>query len=97
MDYGCILKKYRLLSGRSQEDMAFDLGLHQTAISKIENGQRGIDLPTFINWVQLMVNKEDLLKEVGLLESHFKKPIKEDYKGIFFDLIKNEMLQQQHP
>lgn len=91
MNYGRVLKKYRELTGITQEQIAAGLGRQQAFVSKIENGHRSIDLVTFIDWVQLMSNKEQLLKEIGLLE---RQP-KEDYKGIFFELIKNEMLQQQ--
>lgn len=97
MDYGEILKKHRLLSGYSQEEMAYYLGVHQTAISKIENGNRGIDLPVFIGWVQLVKDGEGLLREVGLkAPSPLKLPIEDDYRNAFFGLIKKEMLRQQH-
>lgn len=97
MNYGEVFKKYRELSGITQEEMAAGLGRQQAFVSKIENGHRGIDLVTFIHWVQMVSNKEDFLKEIGLLEGSSKQSVKEDYKGIFFELIKKEMLLQQHP
>lgn len=94
MHYGLILKKYRVLSGYSQTEMADQLNLHQTAVSKIENGQRVIDLVTFIRWGQLVCNKDDLLKEVGLLEGRSLGYVGEDIQSVFFGLIKKEMMVQ---
>lgn len=96
MNYGEVFKKYRELSGITQEKMASALGRQQSFISKIENGYRGIDLVTFIHWAQIVENKEDFLKEMGLLESPSKHVVKEEYQSIFFELVKKEMLLQQH-
>lgn len=96
MNYGEVLKKYRELSGITQEKMGFALGRTQSFVSKIENGYRGIDLVTFIHWAQMVANKEDFLKEIGLLESSSKQLVKEEYQSVFFELVKKEMLLQQH-
>lgn len=94
MNYGPILKKYRVLSGYSQEEMAYYLGVYQTMVSKIENGHRGIDLPIFIEWANLVVHKEEFLQEVGLLKE--SKNSNSSHKNVLFEIIKKEMLQQQH-
>lgn len=43
---GDVIKKYRAISGLSQEELALSSGLHRTYISQIE---RGIKQPTLKN------------------------------------------------
>lgn len=97
MNYGQILKKYRERSGYTQEELAFSLHTEQPCISKIENGHRAIDLAFFLKWLDLMKEKENLLKEIGLAVEYVqKKDSVEEAITVFQDMIPNEMLLEQH-
>lgn len=58
MDYGQILKACRERMGFSQLDMAFKLNRSQSCISKIETGRKTVDMPTFMQWIQLTNSPE---------------------------------------
>lgn len=45
---GCLLKKVRQSHGDSQAALAARAGVHATTINKIESGQRGMSLATFL-------------------------------------------------
>lgn len=53
MKYGQILKACRERAGWSQLDMAFKLNRSQSCISKFETGRKTVDMPTFMQWIQL--------------------------------------------
>lgn len=44
------LRAARLAAGLSQEQLALSLGKHQTFVSKIEKGQRYLDVLEFVRW-----------------------------------------------
>ena len=45
---GCLLKTVRLNHGDSQSSLTHRAGVHATTINKIESGQRGMSLATFL-------------------------------------------------
>ena len=44
------LRTARLAAGLSQEELADRLGKHQTFVSKVEKGQRYLDVLEFVRW-----------------------------------------------
>ena len=46
--YGAILKSYRLSKSLSQEELAFQTGLHRTYIGSVERGERNISLKNIL-------------------------------------------------
>ena len=58
------IKKYRLSSNISQEELAYRCGLHRTYISDVERGTRNISVDNIEKIaVALNVTPSDLLKE----------------------------------
>lgn len=51
MKYGAILKACRQRSGLSQEELAFQLNMNQSDISKFENGSREPTLSIVQSWL----------------------------------------------
>jgi transcriptional regulator with XRE-family HTH domain len=49
-----ILKQCRQESGLTQTDLASRLDVHQSYVSKIENGERKVDIVEFVSIVQGM-------------------------------------------
>ena len=64
------LKAARADAALSQEDLARRLEKHQTYVSKIERGERMLDLMEFMHWAQCLGASpldllQDLAREVG--------------------------------
>lgn len=52
-DFSKVLKKFRENAKKSQEEMAHELNITQSHVSKYECGRKIIDLETFMRWVQI--------------------------------------------
>lgn len=52
-DYHKMLKSFRKKANMTQEDIAFELNMPQSTISKIEGGTHVIDIQTFVDWVRV--------------------------------------------
>lgn len=48
-----MLKLFRKKAKMTQEDMADELNMTQSTISKMESGRHIIDIQTFMNWVRV--------------------------------------------
>ncbi|WP_431030084.1 helix-turn-helix domain-containing protein [Lysinibacillus sp. LZ02] len=48
-----MLKKFREEADMTQEDVAFELQMTQSHVSKYECGRKVVDLETFMNWVRV--------------------------------------------
>lgn len=53
LDFSKILKKFRESAEISQEEMAHELNITQSHVSKYECGRKVIDLETFLRWIQI--------------------------------------------
>lgn len=53
IEHSKMLKLFRKKAKKTQEQMAEELNLTQSCISKYENGNKTIDLLTFIRWVNI--------------------------------------------
>lgn len=53
LDFTKVLKKFREEAKISQEEMAEELNITQSHVSKYECGRKVIDLETFMRWVQI--------------------------------------------
>ncbi|MBN6889810.1 transcriptional regulator with XRE-family HTH domain [Cytobacillus horneckiae] len=53
MQYGSFLKKLRLIRGYSQEEMAEQMLMPRTTISKVENNKMELKLSDAIRWGQV--------------------------------------------
>jgi len=51
--YGVIVKALRVRKGWSQEELAEKLHMSRSAISKLENDQQTLDVPTLVRLVQV--------------------------------------------
>lgn len=56
--YGTLLKAFRKSAHISQEELAFQLHLNQSDVSKIENNTKEPVLSTVMQWVQLTGTQE---------------------------------------
>ncbi len=61
MELGAKLKKMRLISGMSQEELANKLFLPRSTISKIEHGKTAIKGEDLIRWFQITQAHELIL------------------------------------
>ncbi|WP_431810840.1 helix-turn-helix domain-containing protein [Lysinibacillus capsici] len=52
-DFKKVLKKFRENAKITQEEMADELNITQSHVSKYERGRKVIDLETFIRWAQV--------------------------------------------
>lgn len=81
-----LIKHLRMLSGLSQNDLAEKLGVHQTLISKIEAGERLIQIETERKLLEVFaeagISEADIYLLKGLFESRKMKPVKKDWKGL---------------
>lgn len=57
LDYPKLLKKFRKSAEMTQEDMAHELNMTQSHVSKYESGRKVVDLDTFMRWVQVTNNE----------------------------------------
>lgn len=53
MKFGQILRACREKRGYTQEYMAYKLNRSQSDVSKYENENKTIDMPTFMQWIQI--------------------------------------------
>lgn len=60
MDIGALLKAARKRKGMSQEELAEKLHRARSCISKFENNNKSIDVPTFVQWMK-QTNATDLM------------------------------------
>lgn len=53
MKFGVIVKALRVRKGWSQEELAEKMFMARSAISKIENDQQTLDVPTLVRLIQI--------------------------------------------
>jgi len=53
IDYGKLLQKFRKDADMTQEEVADQLEMTQSHISKYELGRKVVDIETFMRWVQV--------------------------------------------
>lgn len=53
LDFAKVLKKFRKDAKLTQEEMACQLNMTQSHVSKYEQGRKVIDLETFMRWVHI--------------------------------------------
>ncbi|QPR69615.1 helix-turn-helix transcriptional regulator [Lysinibacillus macroides] len=53
LDFAKVLKKFRKDAKLTQEEMACQLNMTQSHVSKYEQGRKIIDLETFLKWAQI--------------------------------------------
>ncbi|MCA0923114.1 helix-turn-helix domain-containing protein [Bacillus safensis] len=58
---GVVLRKARLQAGISQEKLAEMLSRSRSCISKIENDQKVLDVPTYVRWMEATNAKEAMI------------------------------------
>lgn len=58
---GVVLRKARLQAGISQEKLAEMLSRSRSCISKIENDQKILDVPTYVRWMEATNAKEAMI------------------------------------
>lgn len=56
-----VLRKARLQAGISQERLAEILSRSRSCISKIENDQKVLDVPTYVRWMEATNAKEAMI------------------------------------
>ncbi|MDR4995347.1 MULTISPECIES: helix-turn-helix domain-containing protein [Bacillus] len=61
MKLGVVLRKARLQAGISQERLAEMLSRSRSCISKIENDQKVLDVPTYVRWMEATNAKEAMI------------------------------------
>ncbi|MEK4788352.1 MULTISPECIES: helix-turn-helix domain-containing protein [Bacillus] len=61
MKLGVVLRKARLQAGISQERLAEMLSRSRSCISKIENDQKMLDVPTYVRWMEATNAKEAMI------------------------------------
>ena len=65
MSFGLSLKKIRLKKNLSQEELAYQSGLHRTYISSVERGERNISLINIVHIANaLEASLDELLGEI---------------------------------
>lgn len=52
-NFNNLLKQFRKKAKMTQEEIAFELNMTQSTVSKIESGRHIIDMKTFMDWVQI--------------------------------------------
>ncbi|AMA72901.1 hypothetical protein ACH33_08550 [Aneurinibacillus sp. XH2] len=52
-EYHKLLKFFRKKAKMTQEEIAYELNMTQSTVSKLESGKHIIDLQTFMKWVQV--------------------------------------------
>lgn len=52
-NFNNLLKQFRKKAKMTQEDIAFELNMTQSTVSKIESGKHVIDMQTFLNWIRV--------------------------------------------
>ncbi|WP_262378477.1 helix-turn-helix transcriptional regulator [Bacillus pumilus] len=61
MKLGVVLRKARVQAGISQEKLAEILSRSRSCISKIENDQKVLDVPTYVRWMEATNAKEAMI------------------------------------
>jgi transcriptional regulator with XRE-family HTH domain len=65
IEFGNLLRQKRKEKGISQEELAFQSGLHRTYVGSVERGERNLSLENiFIFAKALSCNPKDLIPEV---------------------------------
>jgi transcriptional regulator with XRE-family HTH domain len=66
-----MLVESRESAGLAQQDVAAKLGKHQTFVSKVENGQRRLDLIEFLQMADVLeFDPHDFIKKLRKRSSH---------------------------
>ncbi|WP_346234541.1 helix-turn-helix transcriptional regulator [Lysinibacillus telephonicus] len=52
-EYHKMLKFFRKKAKMTQEDIAYELNMTQSTVSKMESGRHIIDIGTFMNWIRV--------------------------------------------
>ncbi|QBK26712.1 helix-turn-helix domain-containing protein [Ureibacillus thermophilus] len=52
-EYHKLLKQFRKKAKMTQEQIAYELNITQSTVSKIESGRYFVDIKTFMNWVRV--------------------------------------------
>lgn len=73
--FGKILRKFRMKSGLTQEQLSEKLGISLKYISRIENGNNGVKTQTLINYMNILGITPNLLYQEFLTDSEVKKNI----------------------
>ncbi|MGJ9381778.1 helix-turn-helix domain-containing protein [Salipaludibacillus sp. CF4.18] len=60
MNVGAVLRAARKRGGFTQEELAYELHMTNSCISKLENNHQKIDIPTFIQWANI-TNAKDIM------------------------------------
>ncbi len=78
-NFGKILRKFRLNSGLTQEQLSEKLGISLKYISRIENGNNGVKTQTLIKYMNILginpiilykefIENKEILEEIELYE-----------------------------
>ena len=59
--YGAILRACRLRAGKNQDELAFELNINQSDVSKIEQGDKEPVLSQVKKWVEITQTQEVLV------------------------------------
>ncbi len=53
LEHGKMLKIFRKKAKMTQEDIADELNITQSCVSKLESGRKVLDLSTFLKWINI--------------------------------------------
>ena len=56
-DYGAVLKETRKRAKLTQDEIAPQIPTSRPTVSKLENGDRGLKLDDFIQWMQVVTSR----------------------------------------
>lgn len=99
--FGKILRKFRIKSGLTQEQLAEKLGISLKYISRIENGNNGIKTQTLIKYMNILAITPNILYSEFINNPEVKKNIElsekinslsdeqKDFISSVVDLLKN--------
>jgi len=73
-DYHKMLKTFRKNANMTQEDIAFELNIPQSTISRIESGIHIIDIHTFMEWIRV-TNSNDQAVSILFGAEYLKETI----------------------
>jgi transcriptional regulator with XRE-family HTH domain len=52
-EYHKLLRQFRKKARMTQEEIAYELNMTQSTVSKLESGKHIVDIQTFMNWVRV--------------------------------------------